>query len=161
MRTAIVNRVFNAPIELLWKAWTDPEMLMKWWGPENFISPNCKMDFQVNGMSIVCMRAPIEFGGQDLYNTWTYTKIVPMETIEFIMKLSDKDGNVIDPVSVGLRSDFPKQVYTTITFQSIGEKTEMRIVEKEFPEVQMFEFAEIGLNQSLNKIENILKEYLK
>lgn len=57
----------------------------------SFTSPLAKMDFREGGVSLVCMRAPKEFGGFDMYNTWTYTKIVPHERIEFTLNFSDKD----------------------------------------------------------------------
>ncbi|MEC0176860.1 SRPBCC domain-containing protein [Paenibacillus favisporus] len=37
----VITRVFDIPIELVWKAWTDTEMVMKWWGPQHFTSPSC------------------------------------------------------------------------------------------------------------------------
>ena len=91
-RDLIVTRVFTAPIELVWKAWTDSEYVMRWWGPDHFTSPSAKMDFREGGTSLVCMRAPEDFGGQDMYSIWVYQKIVPMKRIEFIQNLADKDG---------------------------------------------------------------------
>ena len=41
----VITRIFDAPRELVWKAWTDPDHLMRWWGPEGFTSPACKIDF--------------------------------------------------------------------------------------------------------------------
>src|SRR5688572_16981714 len=93
----VVIRVFDAPVEQVWKAWGDPEYVMQWWGPTGFTCPLAKMDFREGGTSLVCMRAPKEFGGQDMYNTWTYKKIVPMQRIEYILKFTDKDGNPFDP----------------------------------------------------------------
>ena len=42
----VVTRVFDAPRELVWKAWTDPKYNMQWWGPKGFTAPVCKMDFR-------------------------------------------------------------------------------------------------------------------
>jgi uncharacterized protein YndB with AHSA1/START domain len=67
---------------------------MQWWGPHRFTARSAKMDFREGGTSLVCMRAPKEFGGQDMYSTWAYKKIVPMQSIEFIHNLADKDGRV-------------------------------------------------------------------
>jgi uncharacterized protein YndB with AHSA1/START domain len=102
MRNLVVRRVFDAPLAQVWNVWTDPEDVMRWWGPTGFTSPMARIDFRQGGTSLVCMRAPKEFGGQDLYNTWTYTKIVPQESFEYILRFSDKDGNPIDPASHGL-----------------------------------------------------------
>jgi uncharacterized protein YndB with AHSA1/START domain len=152
-KNLVVTRVFDAPVELVWKAWTDPQHVMRWWGPNYFSSPSCEMDFREGGTTLVCMRAPKDFGGQDFYSTWHYQQIVPMQRIEYIQNLSDKDGRRIeDPASLGLRADFPQDVRTVITFKPLSGKTEMTITEYGFPEGQMFEMAEMGLHQSLDKM---------
>ncbi len=148
-RDVFVTRTFDAPLALVWQAWTEPEHIMRWWGPDYFTSPLAKIDFREGGTSLVCMRAP---DGQDFYNTWTYRKIVPMERIEFIQRLSDQDGQKVDPVSLGLRPDFPEEVLTIVTFKAIGGQTELTVTEYGFPDTQMFEFAVMGLNQSLEKM---------
>jgi uncharacterized protein YndB with AHSA1/START domain len=125
-RDLVVTRVFDAPIELVWKAWTDPEHVMQWWGPDHFTSPSADIDFREGGTSIVCMRAPKEFGGQDMYSTWVYKKIVPLERIEFIQNLADKDGNLADPVKMGLPPEFPRDARTVVTFKDLGDgRTDM------------------------------------
>ena len=148
-RDLVVTRLFDAPLALVWKAWTEPEHVMRWWGPNYFTSPTCEIDFREGGTSLVCMRSP---EGQDFYNTWTYQKIVPMQQIEFIQNLADKDGQRVDPVKVGLRPDFPQDVRTVVTFKAVGDKTEMTMTEYGFPDTQMFELAELGLHQTLDKM---------
>src|SRR6185503_1283652 len=154
-RDLIVTRVFDAPIELVWKAWTDPEHVMRWWGPDYFTSPSAKIDFREGGTSIVCMRAPQEFGGQDMYSTWIYQKIVPMERIEFIQNLADKDGNLIDPLMIGMPPEFPRDIRTVVILKDLGNgKTEMTVTEYSMPtsDTEMGKNAELGLNQSLDKM---------
>src|SRR5438477_8911205 len=53
----IIERVFNAPRELVWKAWTDPEMLKQWWGPNNVTIPECEVDLRVGGRFYIVMEA--------------------------------------------------------------------------------------------------------
>ena len=154
-RDLIVTRVFDAPVELMWKAWTDPQYIMKWWGPDYFTSPSAKIDLRVGGTSLVCMRAPKEFGGMDMYSTWVYQKIVPLERIEFIQNLADKDGNLIDPAEIGMPPEFPRDTRTVVTFKDLGNgKTEMTVTEYNMPtaETEMGKNAELGLNQSLDKM---------
>jgi uncharacterized protein YndB with AHSA1/START domain len=149
----VMTRVFDAPVEKVWKAWTDPEHVMQWWGPQGFTSPNAKIDFREGGTSHVCMRAPKEFGGQDMYNTWAYTKIVPMQTIEFIQNMADKDGVKADPIKLGLPPDFPRDQRNLVTFKAAGgNKTEMTVTQYEWMVGQMLAFAEAGWNQSLDKM---------
>lgn len=150
-----VSRVFNASLEAVWQVWTDPELIMQWWGPDRFTCPSARIDFRVGGKSVVCMRAPKEFGGQDMYSVWTYLKIIPFQSIEFVQNLSDKDGNKQKPVSLGMPPDFPEDVRTVVTLMDLGdEKTEMTVIEyADFG--QMSEFAKLGLEQSLDKIKGI------
>jgi uncharacterized protein YndB with AHSA1/START domain len=148
----VVIRSFDAPVELVWKAWTDPELVMLWWGPTNYTSPECKIDFREGGQYIFCMRAPKEQGGLDYYSTGFYKKIVPLKRLEFTQYLSDKDGNVIDPSEVGMPSDFPKVVNFEIDFRGKDGKTELRIREYDWTLGQMYEYAVAGMNQSLDKL---------
>ena len=154
----IVTRIFDAPVEAVWKCWTEPEFLMQWWGPDRFTSPKADINFQENKFSVVCMRAPVEFGGQDFYNVWLFKKIVPYERIEYIQNLSDENGNLIDPVTMNLPSDFPKDTETTVTFKNLGkDKTEITFREvSDFG--QMFEQAKMGLGQCLGKMQAIFSE---
>jgi uncharacterized protein YndB with AHSA1/START domain len=157
-RDLVVTRVFDAPVELVWKAWTDPEYVMKWWGPDYFTSPSAKIDLRVGGTSLVCMRAPQDFGGLDMYSTWVYQKIVPMQHIEFIQNLADENGNKLDPAMIGMPPEFPLDTRTVVTFKDLGNgKTEMIVTQYNMPapDTEMGKNAELGLNQSLDKMARI------
>jgi uncharacterized protein YndB with AHSA1/START domain len=155
-RDLVITRVFDAPVELVWKAWTDPEYVMQWWGPNYFTSPSAKIDFREGGTSLVCMRAPKEFGGQDMYSTWTYTRIVPMERIEYIHNLADKDGKQVDPVQMGLPADFPQDQRHVVTFKAVdGNKTELTITEYGWTVGHMMEMSQTGMEQCLDKMAAI------
>jgi len=152
-RDLVVTRVFDAPVERVWKAWTDPELVMQWWGPNGFTSPSAKIDFREGGTSLVCMRAPKKLGGQDMYSIWSYTKIVPMQSIEFIQNLADKDGNKIDPGKLGMPPDFPQNQRNLLTFKAAGaNKTEMTATQFDWTQGQMLNLAEAGWNQCLDKM---------
>lgn len=151
----IVTRVFDVPVEEVWKAWSDPEYVMRWWGPTGFTCTLAKMDFREGGTSLVCMRAPKEFGGQDLYNTWTYKKIVPMQQFEFIQNFADKDGNMADPALHGLPPDAPQEVRNLVTFRVLGGKTEMTITEYDWTVGPIMEMSKAGLEQCLDKMAAI------
>lgn len=161
-RNLSLTRVFDAPVEQVWKAWSEPEYVMQWWGPEGFTSPSAKMDFREGGTSLVCMRAPKEFGGQDMYNTWTYQKIVPLERIEFILNFADKDGNKLDPAEMGLPPGVPQDVLHVITFKaggdpSTGPRTEMTVTEYGYTSDQAHDISKAGLEQCLDKMAGRLK----
>jgi uncharacterized protein YndB with AHSA1/START domain len=148
----VITRVFDIPVELVWKAWTDPKLVMLWWGPKDYISPRCEIDFREGGQYLFCMRAPKEQGGQDYYSTGVYKKIVPTERLEFTQSLADKDGNKIHPAQVGMPPDFPEEVKFVIEFNAKGDQTELTITEYDWTLGQMSEYAVIGMNQSLDKL---------
>jgi uncharacterized protein YndB with AHSA1/START domain len=147
-----VTRTFNAPVEMVWEVWVDPELVKRWWGPKHFISPVAKIDFREGGKSIVSMKAPNEMGGREFYSIWEYVKIIPLQTIVFIQNLADKDGNKTDPTSVGMPPDFPIDIKTVVNFKRIGNnKTEMTVTE--YADMgSMTNFAQLGLEQSLDKM---------
>lgn len=152
-----VTRTFNAPIEMVWKLWTDPELVKRWWGPKHFTSPVANLDFREGGKSIVSMKAPKEMGGQEYFSIWIYTKITPLQTIEFIQNLSDKDGNKTNPTKVGMPADFPEDIRTVVTFKKTGSnKTEMTVTEyAAFGSIS--NFAQMGLEQSCDKMLEIFE----
>jgi uncharacterized protein YndB with AHSA1/START domain len=149
-RDLFVTRLFDAPLERVWKAWTDPEHVMRWWGPTGFTSPTCEMDFREGGTTLVCMRSP---EGQEFYNTWNYRKIEPMQRIEFIQNFADKDGKRIAPVDVGLPPEIPQDVRHVVTFEAEGNsKTEMTVTEYGYTSDQIFDISKAGLEQCLDKM---------
>ncbi len=150
-----VTRTFNAPVELVWKIWTEPELVKRWWGPKHFTSPVAKLDFREGGKSLVSMKAPQEMGGQEYYSIWEYKEIIPLQRIEFIQSLADSEGNKTDPTKLGMPSDFPIDIRTVVTFDQISEgKTTMTVTEyAEFGTIS--NFAQIGLGQSMDKMLEI------
>lgn len=155
-RDLVVTRVFDAPIEEVWQAWSDPEYVMQWWGPTGFTSPSAQMDFREGGTSLVCMRAPQEYGGQDQYSTWYYQRIVPLERIDYIHNLADGDGNRVDPAQIGMPPDFPQDQLHTLTFKAVESgKTELTITEHNWSVGQMMEMSKLGLEQCLDKMAAI------
>ena len=152
----VVKRIIDAPLELVWKAWTEPEHVMKWWGPKHYTSPSAKIDLREGGKYIFSMRAPADQGGQESYTTGVYNKIIPMQYLEFTQSLSDKDGNPIDPAQIGMPPDFPSEIRTSIVFKARGELTELIITEYDWPVSQMYVYSLAGLHQSIDKLEAAL-----
>src|SRR6476469_7360354 len=107
----VTTRPFAPPPSPAWRAWSDPDYVTQWWGPAGFTSPSAQMDFRIGGTSLVCMRAPAEFGGQDMYNTWTYLRIEPMNLIEFDFRFTDATGRSIPPPP-GVPADVVRHLVT-------------------------------------------------
>ena len=149
----VVRRIIDAPVEQVWRAWTDPSQVIRWWGPKYHTSPSCKIDLREGGKYVFCMRAPAEQGGQDMYTAGVYKKIVPMERLEFTQGMSDKDGNPLDPAAVGMPADFPKEIRTVVTLKPFrGDMTELTITEYDWPVSQMYVYSLAGLHQTIDKL---------
>lgn len=149
----VVTRELEAPVGEVWRAWSDPEYVMRWWGPAGFTSPSAEMDFRVGGASLVCMRAPAEYGGQDMYHTWTYTRIDPHERIEFVSNFADREGAHLDPAAVGMPPGVPRDVPHVITFKSLGEaRTEITVTEHGYTTEEARDLSRAGMEQCLDKM---------
>jgi uncharacterized protein YndB with AHSA1/START domain len=149
-KNMVVTRVFDAPVEEVWKAWCDPERVMRWWGPAGFTAPVARMDFREGGTSLVCMRSP---EGHDLYNTWTYRKIVPLRRIEFVQRFSDENGDPLDPAPLGLPPGIPREVPHVVTFETAGDgKTELTVTEYGYGSDEIVEVSRAGMQQCLDKM---------
>jgi uncharacterized protein YndB with AHSA1/START domain len=148
-----VTLTFNAPVEQVWKAWSNVGYVTRWWGPEGFTCPLARLDFREGGKSLVCMRAPQEYGGMDIYTTWTYSKIVPDERIDFVLNFADKDGSKLDPASMGMPPGVPMEVPHVITLKAEDEsRTEMQVAEFGYTTAEARDMAEAGLRESLRKM---------
>jgi len=145
-------REFAAPATEVWRAWSDPEYVRQWWGPDGFTSPSADLDFRVGGTSLVCMRAPAEFGGQDMYNTWTYRRIEPISLIEFDNAFTDATGAGIDPPP-----RVPTVVPHVVTFAPLPSGgTAMTVTEFGYRDEQMRDQSKAGLEQCLDKMAALL-----
>src|SRR5688572_26137785 len=69
-----ITRKFAVPVERVWRAWTTPELVKQWWGPENYSCPYCKMDVREGGKSLLAMEAP---DGKITYSGGTYEEVIP------------------------------------------------------------------------------------
>src|SRR4030088_2019452 len=91
-RELIISRVFDAPRALVFEAWTKPEHLVHWFGPNGFTLPVCEIDFRVGGKSRFCMRAS---DGKEHYSHGVYLEIVPAERIVWNNSFDDVPGSEI------------------------------------------------------------------
>lgn len=146
----VVTRTFDAPQERVWRAWSDPNEVMRWWGPQGFTSPMCRMEFREGGTTLVSMRSE---QGWELFNTWTYRSIEPMARIEFVQGFADKDGNRVAPAELGLPPGIPEEVRHVVTLSAVDESTtELTVHEYGYPNAQIAEISRAGLEQCLDKM---------
>lgn len=149
----VIVRIFDAPREMVWKAWTDPDWMKKWWGPKPFTAPVIKVDFRVDGKYLYCMRSP---DGQDFWSTGTYREIVPMEKIVCTDSFADEKGNVVPASRYGMQGEFPMELKVTVTFEDLKGKTKMTLRHEGLPGGNMKDQTNEGWSTSLDKLEESL-----
>ena len=153
-RELVITRVFDAPRELVWKAWAEPEHLKMWWGPKTFTAPMIKNDFRVGGSYLYCMRSP---EGQDFWSTGVYREIVPMERLVCTDSFSDAEGNVVPASQYGLPGDWPSELLVTVTFEIVDGKTKITLRQVGIPAGEMSDMTAAGWNGSFDKLAESLK----
>jgi uncharacterized protein YndB with AHSA1/START domain len=149
----LITRVFDAPLDKVWKAWTDPDEIKKWWGPAQFTAPSIENDFRVGGKYLYSMQGP---DGQEYWSTGVYREIVPMERIVVTDSFADENGNVVPASHYGM-TDFPMETEITVTFADLDGKTELTLKHSGMPAGEMGEQAEAGWNQSLDKFAEAIR----
>ena len=113
----VISRVLDAPRELVWKVFTDPEHMKSWWGPKGFTARTAKMDFRVGGMYHYCMTSP---DGHEMWGKFVYHEIVPPERLVFVNSFSDENGGLTrHPMS----PSWPLEMLSTFTFDEKDGKT--------------------------------------
>lgn len=145
----VLTRVFDAPVELVWKAWSEPDRMKQWWGPEGFTAPAVKIDFRVGGVFLGCMRSP---DGQEFWSTGTYREIEPMTRIVTTDHFADPEGNIVPATYYGMGEDVPLEMLVTVTFEDLGGKTRMTLRHEGLPAGEMREGAGNGWSTSFDKL---------
>ncbi|MCH7480632.1 MAG: SRPBCC domain-containing protein [Chloroflexi bacterium] len=147
-----VSRTFEAPLESLWKAWTEPEHFMQWYGPKGFTAPTCEIDLRVGGRHLWSMQSP---DGNQMYFTGSYKKVVPMELLVYTDGMSDADGNIMSPEMAGMGDHMPETMDVTVTFVHADGKTTVTVSHiSHGPEDR----AGMGWEQAFDKLTAILAE---
>jgi uncharacterized protein YndB with AHSA1/START domain len=149
----VIERVFDAPRELVWRAWTEPDLFMRWWGPKGFTTPHCEIDLRVGGRLLNCMRSP---EGQDYWSTGVYREIVPLERIVCTDSFADEKGNVVPATHYGMTADIPLEMLVTVTFEDLDGKTRMTLRHEGLPAGEMREGAGTGWSESFDKLAEVL-----
>ena len=151
----VVTRIFDAPRELVWKAWTDPKYVMQWWGPKGFTAPVCKMDFRVGGKFLWCMKAP---DGEVVgWNGGEYFEIVEHEKIVYSMYFADAEGNKLDPAQYGIEHEDIDDGCNVVTFEDFGDgQTKLTLIGNESMENAKNSGQLEGWNEILEKVAEVV-----
>lgn len=150
----VITRVFNAPVESVWKAWSEPAGIMKWWGPKDSFLTSAKIDFRVGGKLVYGMPMP---DGKVIWSTGTYQEVIPLKKIVSTDSFSDEEGNVVSAAEYGLPGDFPLEMKIIVEFEEIDGSTTMTLTHEGMPSGEIFEMTKQSWNESFNKLAESLR----
>lgn len=140
-RTLVIERVFNAPPAKVFAAWTDPAILVKWWGPETFTTPEHSMDVRVGGAWRTVMVSP---KGETHTVSGVYREIVPPTRLVMTWGWQQDDG------SRG------HETVVELTFEPAPAGTRLRLVQSVFASVEQRDNHNMGWSSSFNDLERVL-----
>jgi uncharacterized protein YndB with AHSA1/START domain len=116
-RELVIRRVFDAPRDLVWQAWTEPERLMQWWGPKDYIMNVSRLDLRPGGLFHYGMRSP---DGREVWGRFAYIDVAAPEKLVFTNSFSDEAGGITrHPMS----ATWPLEVLNIFTFTESVQKT--------------------------------------
>jgi len=152
-RELVITRIFDAPREQVWRAWTEPEVSKRWWGPKNFSTPVSTIDLRVGGKYLYCMRGAGPDGVvKDYWGTGVYKEIVPLKRLVYTDSFADEKGNVVPATQYGMGKDFPLEMLVTVTFGELDDITTMTLRHAGLPEGEMTDLTRAGWNESFDKL---------
>lgn len=137
-RTMVLDRVIDAPVATLWAAWTDPDSLPQWWGPDGFSCRTTRIDLREGGEWVFDMIAP---DGTVFPNHHKYTRIEPEKRIAYTLHWGE---------------DGPKHADSVAVFEDLGGRTRVTlrmvfVTQEEHDNAKGFGAVELGL-QTLGKL---------
>lgn len=117
----VISRTFNAPLDRVWKAWTEPEQMAQWWGPKGFKADAKSLDLEPGGTFHYLLQSP---QGQEMWGRMLFREIVPKEKLVFINSFSDPQGGV---TRHPMAPEWPLLMHTTISFTEENGKTTVTV----------------------------------
>ena len=135
----VIKRNFDAPRDLVWKVWSDPNQAKNWWGPHGFTLPFVEMDQRPGGKWRAHM---VSMDGKDLWQHGIYREIVPPEKTVYTFIWDSEPQH---------------EMLVTVLFAARGNKTEMTFRQDGFKSVSDKDGHEDGWNQTFDRLVAYLK----
>ena len=119
----IIERTFNAPVDMIWQMWTVPEHFKKWYGPKGFTIPVAEMDLRPGGKRLVCMASPD--GSMKMWTAGEHIEIVSNERLSYTESPADENGNLVSPSAMGMPDGYPMTTEVNVLLENQDGRTKM------------------------------------
>ena len=117
----VITRVFDAPRDLVWKAFTEPQRMKEWWGPKGVTITKSEMDLRPGGSYHYAMRTP---DGNTMWGKFVYREITPPSRMVFVNSFSDEAGGV---TRHPMAPTWPLEMLSVFSFEEEGGKTRFTV----------------------------------
>lgn len=148
-----IERTLDAPIELVWQMWTEAEHFSAWYGPTGASIHTARMDATVGGRRHICMQMETPGGEMQMWFVGEYLVVDAPTRLVYTESMSDADGNVVSPASLGMPGDHPEVTEIAVELEAIDGRTRMVMTHAGVPADSQ---GAMGWNMALDKLEALL-----
>ena len=153
-RTVVISRVFDAPRELVFEAWTTPEYLLRWFAPHGCSFHIERIDVRPGGGFHSCIR-------DGVFECWcvaAYQEIVRPERLVYTLAIADEQGNKVAPAAVGHDERWPQETLLTVTFEDLDGKTRLTLRQNVSEALARQTGAYPSWLEMLDRLDELLRE---
>ena len=129
----VIERSFDAPVDLIWQMWTEPEHFKAWFGPTGAVIPKATMDVRVGGSRLVCMTMETPGGPMTMWFTGEYREVVQNQRLVYTESMADQDGNILSPSEMGMPDGHPSTTEITVVLEEVDGRTKMVLTHAGIP----------------------------
>ncbi|HEY3670445.1 MAG TPA: SRPBCC domain-containing protein [Acidimicrobiia bacterium] len=121
----VIERSFDAPVELVWQMWTDPEHFRAWYGPDGATIPVANLDVRVGGSRHICMEIHTPDGSMQMWFAGEHREVVENERLVYTEAVSDERGTMPSPTDAGTPQGHPATTEVHVELEDLGGRTKM------------------------------------
>ena len=151
----VIERIFEAPVGLIWQLWTEPEQFQKWYGPQGMAIPVANMDVRVGGKRLICMEMQTPDRSMKMWFTGEYVEVVPNERLVYTDSMADENGNVMSPSAMGMPDGHPETTEVIVELKDLGGRTKMVMTHAGVPADSG---GAGGWNQAFDKLADLINK---
>jgi uncharacterized protein YndB with AHSA1/START domain len=129
----VIERSFDAPVELIWQMWTDPEHFKAWYGPDGCTIPVATMDVRVGGTRRICMEMQTPRGPMQMWFTGEYREVDENKRLVYTESMSDENGTVSPPSNTTTIEGHPVATEVSVVLEAVDGRTTMTMTHAGIP----------------------------
>jgi uncharacterized protein YndB with AHSA1/START domain len=150
----VIDRVFDAPVDVVWRLWTVPEEFAAWYGPNGASIPVAELDVRVGGARRVGMQMETPNGPMTMWFTGEHREVVEHRRLVYTESMADETGRVLSPAEVGMPEGHPTQTEVTVELEEHDGRTRMILTHLGIPADSP---GAIGWTMALDKLGALVK----